>query len=805
LDSGADDKLFGSLTPREREILQLLAEHLSDHEIAERLVVANTTVRWFNRQIFNKLNVSNRKEAVTRARQLGLLESSPVYLAPVKMRLPYDTTVFINRRIETTRIVELLSSPACNLLTLIGTGGIGKTRLALHAARKLAEQQFDSAVFVPLVGVSAAKFLPATLANALSFTFHMGEDEETQLLHYLSNKRLLLVIDNYEHLLPDVSLLVKIVQQSSESKLLVTSRERLNVREEWLLEVNGLSFVPEKAQTEAPPHAMQLFIQRAMQINPQFRSEGEDREALLNICRQLEGTPLALELAAGWARSLTAREIAESLREPFRLLTTRLHNVPERHRSLESVFEQTWTRLATQEQGVLRSLSVFRGGFTREAAEAVAGADFEVLASLKDKSLLARQETGRYELHELIRQYAEAKLKRDLDLEAAAHKRHGQYYAQLLHNHTYALINQHPLGMVALLTSDIENIRHAWGWLVANNDWSAFEQAWEAAWLFFNYTNRFQEGKAFFSAALSQSLAVFETSEHHIRVIALSGTAWFSFMLGQVVESKGMVDKAVVLAEQISLHDPHVLTWLLHTQISVLWALGDGEHALHQSHRALETANKIGGEYYTAMAHFNLGLSYYRLSKYEVAHEHLSQTITICNAIGYTMGTGYASAELGRTLEAMRNHHEARTVFEQSRSAFAQFEGTWGMANTLICLGRVTHRAGDSAEGARYLYEALDITLGGHLLHLTAAALTEFAPLLASAGQPLLARSVLQVLQEQPMGWPETQQRVERYLRELPLSTAADDLATESQKFAHLEAVIEVIQSRRAALTGAVT
>jgi predicted ATPase/DNA-binding CsgD family transcriptional regulator len=528
-DDSFDNGLYGSLTQREREILQLLAEHLSDREIAERLFIANTTVRWFNRQIFNKLNVGNRKEAIIRARQLGLLDHAPTHVAPIKVRLPHDTTAFIDRHIETAKIVEILGSTSCHLLTLIGTGGIGKTRLALRAAYKLAESQFDSVVFVSLVGVAAAEYLPATLATALSFTFHMGEDEETQLLNYLSSKRLLLVIDNYEHLLPDVDLLVKILQHAPNVKLLITSRERLKVQEEWLFEVNGLPYTSAYMQAEEQPHALQLFVERATQINPHFRCDGNEQAAVLEICRQVQGAPLAIELAAGWARSLAASEIATAIREPFRLLTTRLQNVPERHRSLETVFEQTWVRLTEREQHVLMVLSVFRGGFTREAAEVVARVDFEMLAALQDKSLLARQETGRYELHELIRQFAEAKLKLEPEQEHEARQRHSQHFAQLLWVQTRILISDQSQTAMTQLGNDIENIRIAWKWMITNSDLASFEQSWEAVWLFFYSTNRCHEGKTIFAYAAQQLQSSTDTrDQQRATVIAISASAWFS-------------------------------------------------------------------------------------------------------------------------------------------------------------------------------------------------------------------------------------------------------------------------------------
>jgi tetratricopeptide (TPR) repeat protein len=486
----------------------------------------------------------------------------------------------------------------------------------------------------------------------------------------------------------------------------------------------------------------------------------------------------------------------EAIREPFRLLTTRLHNVPERHRSLAAVFEQTWTRLTDQERRVMMGLSIFRGGFTREAAEQVADADLEVLAMLQDKSLLGRGENGRHELHELIRQFAEAKLKLEPTWEQETLQRHSNFFARLLSTQSELLVDSRAREGLTLILADLENIRQAWNWLIANKAWSALEQAWEAIWLFFNYSNRFQEGKALFITLLNRIYSAIETIEQQrIKVIALSGTAWFSFMLGEVLESKEMIDQATMLSERVSLRDSHVLIWLLHTRISVLWALNEGEQALQQSHQAMKIANENTGKYYRAMAHFNLGLAFYRLNQHGIAREHLSQTVVICQSIGYTMGTAYAYAELGRAVEALGDYYEAGRLFEQSRNAFAQFEGNWGTANTLVYLGRVTNKIREHKEAASYLYQALDITQERNLLHVTAAALTEFAPLLASAGQPLLARSILEFLQVNSLGWPETQQRVAQYLGEIRQSVEDIALADEKQadRFTTVEEVVNFI------------
>ncbi len=323
--------------------------------------------------------------------------------------LDYPTT-FVGRIDELTAISRLLGNPACRLLTLVGPGGIGKTRLALQAAADQTAFYPDGVYIVPLQSVTSTDLIPSAIASALKIIFYGTEEPRIQIINYLREKHLLLIIDNFEHLLDATDLLSEILAAALDVKILTTSRERLNLQEEWTLSVEGLPF-PNDGTTDSLDNysAVQLFVERARRVQSTF-SLRENSDGVKAICQQVEGMPLGIELAASWLRVMTCQQIAAQMARSLAFLTTPLRNIPERHRSIRAVFEQSWNMLSVNEQAVLMRLSVFRGGFDLEASEAVAGASLITLASLADKSLIRLNAAGRYDLHELLRQYATDKL-----------------------------------------------------------------------------------------------------------------------------------------------------------------------------------------------------------------------------------------------------------------------------------------------------------------------------------------------------------------------------------------------------------
>jgi predicted ATPase/DNA-binding CsgD family transcriptional regulator len=383
--------------------------------------------------------------------------------------LPIPATSFVGRDKELAHIAALLADPDCRLLTLLGPGGIGKTRLALQIANQ--SHFTDGIYFVHLTPVSSPDLLPSAIASELQLTFYDASDLRRQLADYLSQKQMLLVLDNFEHLLDGVDLLSYLLQAAPAVKFLVTSRERLNVLEEWVLPLEGLSFPEDDANSPLESYsAVQLFAQRARQVQVNF-SLGDNAQAVGKICRGVEGMPLGLELAATWLRVMSCQQIATQMEGNLHFLTTPLRNVAERHRSLRVVFEQSWKLLAPDEQTVLMCLSIFRGGFEFEAAQHVAGASLEILASLADKSLIRVNRDGCYDLHELLRQYAE----QQLDAAGAAEvtrTAHSAYYLRFVAQRDEDVKGRRQqLGLYELQT-DLENIRAGWFWAVDREEYA---------------------------------------------------------------------------------------------------------------------------------------------------------------------------------------------------------------------------------------------------------------------------------------------------------------------------------------------
>ncbi|NUO02992.1 MAG: hypothetical protein HUU01_20475, partial [Saprospiraceae bacterium] len=407
-----------------RQLMGLLAQAgqrsaaLAQYEICRQILVEELGVDPGpeTKALYERIRAGDLSQRAQKLESTGEFSSTPLLpspLAPLSPRhnLPPQPTPFIGREQEIAEIKQLLlEEPACRLLTLMGPGGIGKTRLALAAAAEVKDSFPHGVHFAPLASVGEPEIIISALAEALHLTIQAGVKPKTELFNYLDEKQLLLVIDNLEHLLAGVGLLSEILMAAPQVKLLATSRERLNLQEEWSYRVQGLSF-PKDASPDTnfeSYSAMRLFLERACRAEAGFNLSEADLPHVIRLCQLVDGMPLALELAAPWVRSITCREIVQEIERSLDFLTTSLRNTPARHRSIKAVLEQTWQRLPETEKALLCKLSVFQGGCLREAAIQVTGATLTLLSSLVDKALLRRAESGRYELHELIRQFETA-------------------------------------------------------------------------------------------------------------------------------------------------------------------------------------------------------------------------------------------------------------------------------------------------------------------------------------------------------------------------------------------------------------
>jgi predicted ATPase len=316
----------------------------------------------------------------------------------------------VGRTAELSELSARLENPACRLITLVGPGGIGKTWLALAVAAAEAATFEHEAAFVALDSLNSADWLPATILQAMGIPLLEQGDAKTQLLEALRQQELLLVLDNFEHLLDGVSLLTEILQSAPRVTMLVTSRERLNLQAEWVFELQGLGYPAVDTFLDADEYeAIVLFIQRVGQVSRGFNARGH-RAAVAGICRMVEGLPLAIDLAAAAVAQRSPETVMADLERDMQALATTMRDVPARHRSLRAVVDRSWDLLTDAERSVLQRLSVFRGGFDLEAARQAAGATQPVLTALLQKSMALRRAADRYDLHPIVRQYAAEKL-----------------------------------------------------------------------------------------------------------------------------------------------------------------------------------------------------------------------------------------------------------------------------------------------------------------------------------------------------------------------------------------------------------
>ena len=417
-------------------------------------------------------------------------ERTAAAAARARSRLPEPDNPLIGRERELAEVLAFLQNDA-RLVSVVGPGGIGKTRLALEVAHRLVDDAGYRAIFVNLAPVMEMEEIAPAVVRALELESDQGDSEaiRRRLLEYLRDRRLLLVLDNAEHLLGGhplgiAELVGAILQTAPNVRLLVTSREPLKLRAEQVYPLSGLAYKEWTTPVEAAREpAVQLFLHHAQRVRPAFRLRSEHLEPLQAVVQLTEGMPLALILAAGWVKVLTPAEIAAELERSLDFLEATHRDVPARQQSVRAVFDATWARLSEREQALFAALSVFRGGFTREAAEAVTGASARELLMLVDRSLLYRRERERFDVQELLRQFAAEKLEQ-AGASQAVRDAHSAFYMEGLGRLLPKLKGPEQLAALDAIEADFDNVRLAWRRACESDHWEHFRRACESLCLF---------------------------------------------------------------------------------------------------------------------------------------------------------------------------------------------------------------------------------------------------------------------------------------------------------------------------------
>jgi non-specific serine/threonine protein kinase len=401
------------LSQRELEILRLISDGLSNHAIAQKLFLSDNTVKWYNKQIYAKLRVNSRTEAISLARRSSLLESPSSLTAKEDIHpqhnLPQQLTHFIGREKEIDRIQRLLSpikrqpesatSQPVRLVTLTGPGGVGKTRLAIQVGYALLELYPHGVWLVELAPLANPELVPGALITLFGLPGDASRSALTVLAGYLREKRALLILDNCEHLIEACARLAEgLLVQCPERCILASSREALGIEGEVARKVPSLSLPPADQpalESMSQSEAVRLFLDRAAAALPGFELTQGNAPAIARVCRRLDGIALSIELAATRVRLLQVEQIAERLDDAFRLLTGGSRTALPRQQTMRATIDWSYNLLSEAERSLLRRLAVFAGGGRLEAVEAICAGDsleksdvLELLTHLVDKSLV---------------------------------------------------------------------------------------------------------------------------------------------------------------------------------------------------------------------------------------------------------------------------------------------------------------------------------------------------------------------------------------------------------------------------------
>ncbi|MGB0387527.1 MAG: tetratricopeptide repeat protein [Ardenticatenaceae bacterium] len=615
--------------------------------------------------------------------------------------LPTELTPFVGRELELTKIADLLlDDPNRRLLTLTGLGGIGKTRLALQVAEEQLDAFPDGVFFVPLVAALTNQALISNVAQALQLTFDQKGEPLGQLVGALSDKEMLLVLDNFEQLLPDgCQVLTAIMQQAAEVKLLVTSRERLALRGEWVVEVASLP-VPDAHSYERSTEkidqysAVELFVQETERIRGEFDITSQNRASVGRIVQLVGGIPLAIELAAAWTRLLSCAEIAAELEHTLDFLAGSGLRVPARHRSLRIVFEHTWARLTVREQDVLRRLSVFAGDFPRQAAQPVAGATLPLLLSLMDKSLLRRTPAGRLEMHQIVRQYAAEKLS---SLQNETLYAHVTYYLGLGEQAKPEFEGAEANKWLDRLAIEQDNLRAALTWSLTQAPEMAL-QLTSTIWDFWDIRAHWHEGRNW----LDRVLAKTASNENSLaRGEVLLGAARFALHQGENETARKRLSQAE--ASFNALGDKKNLARTLSELGRLSWRLGESAAAESYLEETLTLSRQIEDHAQVARVLSNLGLLAWGRSDYSVAQALLEESLALKQELG-SQEIGIPFNNLGLVAEAQGNYLAAERYFNKGLQIFRKEGNKWGIAVQLYNLGNVATATG-ALQTARTHYQ----------------------------------------------------------------------------------------------------
>jgi predicted ATPase/DNA-binding XRE family transcriptional regulator len=658
-------------------------------------------------------------------------DAQPIY-EQRRSNLPAQLTPFFGRTAEIVELTQHLTNPIARLITIVGPGGMGKTRLALAVAQSMFDLQIhpdstgnqissikrqtyeDGVYFVALAPLRAIEHIVPAIAEAINLRFQAdNRPPKQQLLDYLRHKQLLLVLDNFEHLQTGTELVLELLQECPGLRMLVTSREQLQLSSETLFVLESMALPSAATLPDVLSYsAVQLFVETARRVRPKFTVTPANEQAIVRICQLVGGMPLGIILAAAWVEVLSPTEIVTELSQGFDFLESELRDLPERQRSMRAVLTQSWQRLTEAERTVFMRLAVFRGGFTRMAAQQVAGASMRMLSSFVNKSLVQCEPNRRYTIHEFLRQFAEAELAAADQLDEAGEadtigRTHAQYYLALAERSEPELHGSQQRLWLDRLEAEYDNLRAVLTWYKRTTNGTERElrlvSALSTFWIIRGYRN---EGRAWLEGALARS----RTIVNSVRANALNSAAWLQ---EDIVTARALYQESLTISRMEG--DKRTMAFALR-------GLGNttDEAAAAEQLRAesLTLYREIGDAWGVCWVLNEQAFAAAKHQAFAQADALFTESLALAREQGDQWQIGTTLLSVGQVAWLQGAYTRANVLLTESLALARAAQNQSTIAATLLMIGHVARAEGDESRAASCYDESLVLAqaIGAELL-----------------------------------------------------------------------------------------